>query len=678
MSYNTFDYMKANTTIIYYGSIKCQSLKGADKLPCTNNAYYLENKKYLCGVHSDKTKRETLPKDKNKKVKKSKMCATHLESVERSKLLNKQIKKSGDVGCFKMQMMKEVPLREGYLNVFPNNKHQNRTDGFGCSSLSPMRLGPVEHHQFIKYVDGSVKKSTFLAVSLNIENYHQYNKVYPNEVDETGDPTKEFRERQQCGYEDEVPHRHKFDAKTMAKLRKEIKGENRNAPLYSVHTTLDGIEKRFTYVQSRYFYCKAYEYLAKQTEDYKKLVKMIKEGTNIVICGYDGYEVTKDIYVHYCDSKKAFGHELVLYSLLTITEEKDYPWNMYRVNNEKLYDNIAHVGAKPLVGGNSKNENESEKKLEPKTEIVFFHKGKQILNVDEYIESQKSRKKIPTIGKLLNILCEMTLHYEILTELEVCEKPTLDWLSGHYINEFFGNNVKCCEIYREGRKQYVIVAIDFDQIGDNYVFDEEGHDKSATTKNMKKYCDYDKLPKNVRGKHKLLSKGGKLRVPDVFKDHVYPQDPSSEFDHYLDSVKVTFKFDHVEDCELGDGIFDFIEIEKKPEPPKTTVISLKGKKNEWGSQLENCPDDVVYIGRRFTMGGWNLKESPFCNPFKVTEDLPREEAIEKYREHVNKKIEKDTSLKNELASYRGKRLACWCAPKNPCHGDILCEIIENM
>lgn len=113
------------------------------------------------------------------------------------------------------------------------------------------------------------------------------------------------------------------------------------------------------------------------------------------------------------------------------------------------------------------------------------------------------------------------------------------------------------------------------------------------------------------------------------------------------------------------------------ELPKTSVISLKGKKNIWGAQLENCPDDVIYIGRRFTMGGWNLKESPFCNPSAITKDLPREEAIEKYRVHITDKIEKNYSLKEALMSYKGKKLACWCFPKQ-CHGNILCEIIENM
>jgi len=62
-------------------------------------------------------------------------------------------------------------------------------------------------------------------------------------------------------------------------------------------------------------------------------------------------------------------------------------------NREIEYDN-KHVCAKPLVGKNSKNE--SEKGPDLKTEIVYFHKGKQILDLDDYIESRTSRK-IPQV-----------------------------------------------------------------------------------------------------------------------------------------------------------------------------------------------------------------------------------------------------------------------------------------
>jgi hypothetical protein len=222
---------------------------------------------------------------------------------------------------------KAIPLVCGYLNVFPNNKHQNRVDGFGCSSLSPMKLGPVIHRE------------PGLPNALTIEGYHQYSKVYPNEIDINNNPTEEFRKRRLEGYINPIPPRHKFDSKQMTKLRKEIKGQNRNEPSYTVHYTLDGKEKRFTYVESRYFYCKAYEKLAKETdaslrerrpkgEDFKKLVDIINKGTNIIICGYDAYEVTKDLYIHYCDATKAFGHELVLYSILMIDYPINYPWNL--------------------------------------------------------------------------------------------------------------------------------------------------------------------------------------------------------------------------------------------------------------------------------------------------------------------------------------------------------------
>ena len=46
----------------------------------------------------------------------------------------------------------------------------------------------------------------------------------------------------------------------------------------------------------------------------------------------------------------------------------------------------------------------------------------------------------------------------------------------------------------------------------------------------------------------------------------------------------------------------------------------------------------VYIGRRFTQGGWDLPQSVFANPFKVktkpsqtgAEYFTREEAIQRY------------------------------------------------
>jgi hypothetical protein len=114
----------------------------------------------------------------------------------------------------------------------------------------------------------------------------------------------------------------------------------------------------------------------------------------------------------------------------------------------------------------------------------------------------------------------------------------------------------------------------------------------------------------------------------------------------------------------------------------TKVVSLKGKKNIYGSELENAPEDLVYIGRRMPpfMGGWNLKQSLFANPFKtdtvkgkfIKRDGSLEEVCEKYKEYVLSKPE----LMDELKNLKGKTLACWCSP-NKCHGDVLCELIKE-
>jgi hypothetical protein len=231
-----------------------------------------------------------------------------------------------------MQMMKPVVPVDGFLNVFPNNKHQDRADGHGCAALSPMQLGPVQHRQ------------PGLPEALNIENYHQFNKVWPSEVDPEGSPTEEWTKRRLEGYNDPVPHRHKFDDKQLAQERKKVKGAaNKNAPLYSVHLTLQGEPRRFTYVQSRYFYCRAYASLARQSPQFAELQRMLAQGTNLMLCGYDAYTLTLPLYVHYHDANKPFGHELVLYALLVTQEGEELPWDRYRRENEAVYADIAHV-----------------------------------------------------------------------------------------------------------------------------------------------------------------------------------------------------------------------------------------------------------------------------------------------------------------------------------------------
>ncbi|SNW63019.1 hypothetical protein ORPV_1115 [Orpheovirus IHUMI-LCC2] len=99
---------------------------------------------------------------------------------------------------------------------------------------------------------------------------------------------------------------------------------------------------------------------------------------------------------------------------------------------------------------------------------------------------------------------------------------------------------------------------------------------------------------------------------------------------------------------------------------ETTVVRLR---RQGGKVVQDCD---VYIGRRCNMGGWNLPESKWANPFKIGTDGTRDEVIQKYYNHIVSKPELISSL-HEL---RGKRLGCWCKP-NPCHGDILLYILQQ-
>ncbi|MDX3729724.1 DUF4326 domain-containing protein [Streptomyces caniscabiei] len=109
----------------------------------------------------------------------------------------------------------------------------------------------------------------------------------------------------------------------------------------------------------------------------------------------------------------------------------------------------------------------------------------------------------------------------------------------------------------------------------------------------------------------------------------------------------------------------------------TTVINLKGRIRDFGPRLEFAPGDLVYIGRRWTMGHWDLPQHPLFNPFqydteKRKRDGTRAEVMAKYRAYLTA----DPDLMALVPELRGKTLACWCAPE-ACHGDILAELADG-
>ena len=87
--------------------------------------------------------------------------------------------------------------------------------------------------------------------------------------------------------------------------------------------------------------------------------------------------------------------------------------------------------------------------------------------------------------------------------------------------------------------------------------------------------------------------------------------------------------------------------------PETVVVNIR--------EVGTAPDSFdVFIGRPSMWG----------NPYKVGRDGNRGTVLAKYRDYVLGRAD----LMAALPELKGKRLACFCAPKG-CHGDILVELI---
>ena len=110
----------------------------------------------------------------------------------------------------------------------------------------------------------------------------------------------------------------------------------------------------------------------------------------------------------------------------------------------------------------------------------------------------------------------------------------------------------------------------------------------------------------------------------------------------------------------------------------TRVVNVRGRIHEYGPRLEHAPGDLVYVGRRWTMGGWDLPKHPLYNPFAYDtpsrrRDGTRAQVMAKYRVYLLQRPD----LLALIPGLRGRALACWCAPE-PCHADVLAELAEDL
>ena len=94
---------------------------------------------------------------------------------------------------------------------------------------------------------------------------------------------------------------------------------------------------------------------------------------------------------------------------------------------------------------------------------------------------------------------------------------------------------------------------------------------------------------------------------------------------------------------------------------QTTVVNVKTDK-----------DFDVYIGRANRR--YRLARSPYANPFNITSECDREDAICHFRFWVlTSRDPQAVYIREHVHELRGKRLGCWCFP-SACHGSVLAEM----
>lgn len=67
--------------------------------------------------------------------------------------------------------------------------------------------------------------------------------------------------------------------------------------------------------------------------------------------------------------------------------------------------------------------------------------------------------------------------------------------------------------------------------------------------------------------------------------------------------------------------------------------------------------------------------TPYGNPFVVGKDGTRQECVDWFREYAEWRL---TKQPHWLRPLRGvKKIKCVCAPQ-PCHGDVIAELVERL
>lgn len=284
---------------------------------CDRPAYYGQDNEPRCGYHSKKGERRNLRK--NPATEAAKLAANEARYAYAAEMAakNRAAGLPGSVTLRRFHQREAFEPTPGSLIVWPNHSRPKVKVDLWVPELSPKSMGPVASDHPNE------------PEALTIESLMQAARVFEFELDSEGNPLPSFYERRNEAYQDpfRATWRHPFGptkAAHQAALKK--LGQPEDAPIaYTVHSAPDGSELHLSYIESRVYYCRAFERIALQSEVFWNLQALKIEGWNLELCGWDARTwapTDEELAEAYVDPRFPFGHETVVYSLL----QGSSPW----------------------------------------------------------------------------------------------------------------------------------------------------------------------------------------------------------------------------------------------------------------------------------------------------------------------------------------------------------------
>lgn len=87
------------------------------------------------------------------------------------------------------------------------------------------------------------------------------------------------------------------------------------------------------------------------------------------------------------------------------------------------------------------------------------------------------------------------------------------------------------------------------------------------------------------------------------------------------------------------------------------------------------PENTIYVGRGSKWGNpWRAGRATALTGPKAGQKATAQDVVGIFRHTIETKLKYDTDL---LEPLRGKNLACWCPPEQPCHADVLLKLANR-